>query len=159
MTHLTAMKHKDKFLGVYQKTENFLLAFPHRSHAEKLRTVIADKPQVLIKRTPEQNENVSRNVKLALLELNMPIYNVKDDIFVNTEAQVAFKKREGSIPSDDTAFELFDIEHNRFLALPYMNKFGIMLPYEFITEDESYVLFKASVMDGFYRDEPIALTD
>lgn len=142
--NIFALKHNGKFLGVTQTTSNYLLGFYFHEHAHRVRGIIGESPKVMIKSAPQTN--VSRDVKLTLLNMELPIYNVKDDIFLDSDARVAFQKTTSLADSliEPVAFE-------RFLALPYANTFGLVMPYEIVDEDDTYLVYKANLIEGFYR--------
>jgi hypothetical protein len=149
--NIHVLRNKSQYLGVYQQKHNFLLGFYFESHAEQIRRISGNDPKVLVKHEPKIN--ISREVKLTLLELSLPIYNVKDDIFLDNDGQIAFKKQRDPRDDEEVATTMSTIPFERFMALPYINNFGLILPYEYLSEDDNYILYKANVIERFYAKE------
>jgi hypothetical protein len=147
------LRNNTQYLGVHQPKHNFLLGFYFENHADQVRRISGTDPKVLVKHTPKIN--ISRDVKLTLLELSLPIYNVNDDIFLDNDGQIAFKKQHDPLDDDNTP-TLSSIPFERFMALPYINNFGLILPYEYVSEDDNYILYKANVIERFYAKDPNA---
>lgn len=148
---IISIKHNDKFLGVQQSNQSYLLGFYFQEHAQKV-SLLGPQPRVLLKNV--NKINIAKSVKVALLDMNMPIYNVKDDIYLDNEAEVAFVKTNEEKATNN---ELFEMPFEKFIALPYINKFGTILPYEFMRENDEYIMYRANVIDQFYTDKQVLL--
>lgn len=151
--NISLIRHNGKYIGVHQPNDNYLLGFYFKEHAYKVKHVIGPSPRVVMK--TGEKKNISHSIKVALLDMNMPIYNVKDEIFMDGDAQIGFQKH---ISLDSRAmpeYEMDEMPPTKFLSLPFVNKFGIIIPYDFLYEDTKYQYFKANVISKFYDDFPL----
>lgn len=148
--NISLLKSNGKFIGVSQNSKSYLLGFQSPQYAQHVQSVINDIPRVIVKKSTSQ-QNISREIKVALLKMDMPIFNVRDDIILDNEAKVGFQKQVASNLSKEP-YEIIDIPYERFISLPFMNNFGIIMPYGFLQENDEYLLYKANVISNFYND-------
>lgn len=143
---ISSIKHRDKILGIHREPHQYLLGFCFPQHAQYVTQRMGDEPQIAMKNF--KKTNISRGIKLALLDMNMPIYDVKDEIFLDNEAHIRFQK---GVSDSASSYEIISMPFKRFIALPYMNNFGIVMPYEFLFETDTHIMYKANVIDRFYE--------
>ena len=145
VSKVCTIKHNNTFLGVKQSNNSYLLGFYFYDHASYVAKKVGVAPRVLLKHGSRQN--ISRNIKLSLLDMSLPIYNVQDDIFLDNDADIAFKK-----DNVNTSFssEIVEMTFQKFISLPFSNDFGVIMPYQFLQETDEFVFYKANVIDRFY---------
>lgn len=146
MQQISALKKNNTFIGVYQQDRNYLLGFSFYDHAHHVRKVLGTEPRVVIKNN--SRKNIARDIKVALLDINMPIYNIKDEIWLDNEAQIGFYKQTKA--GTEQLYDIHELPYERFMSLPFTNDFGLVIPYEFLGEDDNCIFYKANVIEKFY---------
>jgi len=147
---ISTVKHKGNFLGISHKSVNYVLGFPRLTDAYDVQQSLPKNATIYLKSVDKTN--ISNKVKASMLEINMPIYNVADDISLDTEAQIVFPKKQGVIDvNEDTEYTIHDMDYYTFMYIPYKNDLGVILPYEKLYEDDTTFVYKANVIDGFWR--------
>lgn len=147
-TKICTIKHNNTFLGIKQTNNNYLLGFYFYDHATSIVKKVGTTPSVLLKQG--QRQNISRNIKLSLLEMNLPIYKVQDNVYLDNNAHIAFKKI-NDVATNNA--EIVEMTFEKFISLPFSNNFGIIMPYQFVQENDEYIMYKANVIDRFYSVE------
>ena len=143
---VSTIKHKGNFLGVTHKNTNYILGFPRLTDAFEVQQTLPNNATIYLKSV--NKTNISRQIKASMLEFDMPIFNVSDDITLDTEAKIIFPR---SKQTNDTAYTINDMDYNVFMHIPYKNDLGVIIPYEKLYEDDTTFVYKANVIDGFWR--------
>lgn len=142
---VSTIKHKGNFLGVTHKNTNYILGFPRITDAYDVQQTLPQNATIYLKSV--NKTNISREIKASMLGFNMPIFNVSDDITMDTEAKIIFPRG----PESAADYTIHDIDYYDFMHLPYKNDLGIIIPYERLYEDDTTFVYKANVIEGFWQ--------
>lgn len=146
---VSTIKSKGNFLGMMHNNTKYIFGFPRLTDAYDVQQSLPKNATIYLK--SDQKVNISNQVKASMLELSMPIFNVSNEISMDTYAEIVFPKKTDISDVNDTEYTIHDIDYYTFMYIPYKNDLGVILPYQKLYEDDDRLIYKANVIDGFWR--------
>jgi hypothetical protein len=146
---ISTIKHKGNYLGMAHSNHKYIFGFPRMTDAYDVQQSLPKGATIYLKAIDKKN--IANQVKASMLELNMPIFDVADEIGMDSDAQIVFPKRPDLADVTDTEYTLHDVDFYTFMYLPYKNDLGLIIPYKKLHEDDTSFIYKANVVDSFWR--------
>jgi hypothetical protein len=131
-------------LHVQSAQERFMIGFQDGKLASHVRRNLHLTKPPTLKR--QYQINVATEVKAAMLEMNLPIFDVSDKIMIDVAASLCLPKADVDTYDE---FEQETLDTADFLMLPFVGDVGIVIPIGLEYEDcnkfvlSSYVIERA----------------
>jgi hypothetical protein len=122
--------------------QTYLIGFQNWQLASHVRRNLHPNNDITLER--KYYFDVSKDVKVAMLDMNLPIMNVSDKIIIDVDASL-------HIPKVD--FDTYDnintemITATDFLMMPFKDGMGIVLPFQIQYEDQHKFVLSSYVID------------
>ena len=129
-------------LYVQTAADRFMIGFQDGKLASHVRRQLHPTKPPTLKR--QYQINVATEVKAAMLEMNLPIFDVSDKIMIDVAASLCLPK--AAIDTYDD-FEQDMIETADFLMLPFTGDVGIVIPMGLEYEDRDEFVLSSYVIE------------
>lgn len=153
-----------QLIGVNNCDKKYIIGFADKDLARKVAKVAPnvnrhncnDNENIAIKKkrhndgirlVRSMHENVSLDVKRAMVEMEMPIFNVHDDITIDVMAKLIIPKMHTTDSNEDDTLVVNCHESQQFMMLPFTAGVGIVMPYEVEVDTHSQYVFTCNVID------------
>lgn len=162
MQNLVTIKRNGNYLAVSDAKKPYLLGFTNTRDANLIKDELqlcTSEYQVYIR--SDAQRNISWNIKKTMLEVNLPIYNIAEEVMIDNEATVIFPKHDFDTQKDIRVIEngknidctLYHVKYDRFIQIPMRNNIGLLLPYKQIHVDENMYIYNACLVNSFIRND------
>ena len=159
---LVTIKRNDNYIAIRgEQNKPYLMGFMNTRDARLIRNEVFDNYTVFIKSTTKKN--IAPNIKKVMLELNLPIYNISDEVLVDNEAVVIFpkypKKKDIISVAQKNDYVLHTISYESFIQIPFKNNVGLLIPYKQMNENEDGYIYNACILCSYLKENKKSIND
>lgn len=155
MKHLITIKRNSNYLAISDGKNPYILGFTNTRDARLVNNEIQlshNDYQVYIR--SDSQKNIAWNIKKIMLEVNLPIYNISEEVLIDNEATIVFPRSKTQIETQGSnATTLFNIKYDSFIQIPMRNNVGLLLPYKQIHMDNNMYIFNACLINSFIKED------